>query len=315
MSSSALIPDNLKEQIGRDHGELTTLAYNSMSVKDDVTYLPDVKNEIRVTTLKINKIVKPFTTTFSATEGAVEFKPRTVGVKVGKAELSFAPEEYRQTYLGQYQTKGVARSPEDLPFYKYLAEGIFAQFGEEINDETAYFGNYNPAGTSAVHVANGYGKHIAGMITSGDIVPNAIGALNATSAQDQMTALWRSIPEKFKKATLKMTAYMSVGSYEMIQDSLDKKGYNVGRGEEQLGKKTLRGTDNILEVKPVTWMAGSNRVFITPRANILMLADAIEQDLSDFNLVQNMWTCDIGLAAAVGFDFAYGGLIWSNEVA
>jgi hypothetical protein len=43
--------------------------------------------------------------------------------------------------------------------------------------------------------------------------------------------------------------------------------------------------------------------------------DAIEQDLAQMNIVQNMWGFDLGIAAAIGFQFRYLPLLICNEAA
>jgi len=318
MADSLDISAELKEHIGTHSAELLTLAYQSMDVWNDVTVYPDVKNETTLTTLMVDKIVKPYTSSFTPTEKAIKFVPRTIGVKVAKADLLIEPEQYRQTYLAQFMPKkGVAGvSPEDLPFAKYIWEAVMAEFGEELNNDCAWAGVYNAAGTEAKDVANGYGTIIKELITAEKMggVAN-IGALTADDAYEQLTALWRSIPEKYRNSKkFKFRCYLSDTAKQAYNDSLDKKGWFVGKGEDQPIRNFLRGTEQKLELLTASWMHSTDRVFITPLQNIVLPADAVQQDLAKMRIVPDVWTSRVGIACALGFNFRYGGLIWGNEV-
>lgn len=70
-----------------------------------------------------------------------------------------------------------------------------------------------------------------------------------------------------------------------------------------------------MQIKPATWMGQSKRVIITPVRNVLLGVDAISQALAKANIVQQVWTAQVGIAAALGFQWRYPGLIWCSEVA
>lgn len=313
MASSNAITSSLQNYLGENSADLLRIAYNSMDVWNDVTVLPDVKNKLRLTTLLIDNIVKPFTSTFSASNDVIKFIPREIGVDVAKADLLLDPEAYRQTYLAQFQKKGVTRSPDDLPFEQYVWEQIFEKFGAELNDTTAYFGSRNASGTSAADVTDGYGKILAALITATKVTPKSIGALDPETAIEQLKELYRSVPAPFQRPQTGLKAYMSKASYNAYEDNLENKGYNQGRGDDMLKPKWLRGAEGICELKPVTWMGSSERIIMTPQQNIILAADATDQDLAKANIVPDVWTAKVGIACALGFNFRYEGLIFCNE--
>lgn len=305
----------MKQYLGAHSGDLLTLAYQSMDVINDVTFYPDVKNKLILTTLEMDKIVKPFTPEFNPTPDAFRFKPRELDVKVGKAELTLIPEAYRQTYLAQFMTKGVSRTPADMPFEQYLWEAFFAEFGEELNDETAYHGVYNAAGATAIDVADGYGKILADLVTAEEVTPEVLGAITATDGHEQLLQLWRKkVVGKYRKKSWKWTMYMAHKTYEAYMDSLDALPGNVGRGD-LTAQKFLRKSDNLCELKPVSWMGSSSRIMLTPFRNILCGGDAVTGDLAKANVQERMWGADIGIAAALGFNFRYAPLLFCNELA
>lgn len=313
----------IKDYLGRNSADLLRLAYQGMEAWNQVTVLPDVKNKIRLTTLSIDKMVKPFSADFSPTENVIGFKPREIGVEVAKADLQVVPEEFRQTYLAQFtQTKGVMRTPQDLPFEKFIWEDVFAAFGEELNNDTAYLGVHNASGTSAKDVADGWGTILAANIyddtenPDGVITPVTTGAITSDDAYEQLKTLVRSVEPKYRTPKWNLKAYMSYATYEAYLDNLDTLGVNTGRGNDPIGganAKWLRGYQNIVELVPATWMGDSGRIILTPKANIILAADAVQQDLGKMNFVQDVWSFKVGIACAIGFDFRYLPLITCNE--
>lgn len=313
MVDSQLITPALLNYGASNSKELFMLAYQSMDVWNDVTVIPNVKHNTRLTTLMIDNIVKPFKPEFEPTVDAIIFTPRIVGVDVAKADLRVVPEEYRQTYLAEFTPKGVGRTPHDLPFEKFVWESVMAKFGQELNDVTAYFGVKNPAGTTAADVTDGFGTILAEMITDTVLTPVSTGAITSTNAVAQLKMMYRNIPAQYRRPNFGLKAYMSYSTYEAYLDNLDTLSVNTGRGLDT-GTKWLRGAEGIMEIKPVSWMGDSGRVIMTPKSNIILASDAVEQDLAKLNVDQGVWHADVGIACALGFNFRYPGLIWTNEV-
>ena len=79
------ITAEMLEYGAKNSSDLLTLAYQAMTVWNDVTVLPDVKNTIKLSTLEVDNIVKPFSEDFSPAANKFRFIPRESGVKVGKA--------------------------------------------------------------------------------------------------------------------------------------------------------------------------------------------------------------------------------------
>lgn len=314
MAASNQITSAMQQYVGEKSGELFMLAYQSMDIINDVTFYPDVKNKLILTSFEIDDIVKPFSTTVSATNDVFRFIPRELNVDVAKAELRLQPELYRQTYLAEFMKPGVAIKPEDMPFEQYIWEAFFKKFGEQLNNTTAYFGVKNASGTTAVDVTDGLGTILAALITATTIVPNTLGAVNSTNALSKFKTLARLVPAKYRTPAWGWTLYLSIASYEAYTDNLDTLLINTGRGDAIGNKKWLRGYEGIMELKPVTWMGASARLILTPKANIIMGGDALEGDLQKVNIIPELWGSLIGMAAALGFQFRIPGLVYCNEL-
>lgn len=314
MASSQKITADLQQHIGTHSAELIEGIYQEFDAWNDARIIPNVKNTITLTSLQINSILKPFTTTFAATVDAIEFKARTMSIHTGKAELTVVPEDYRATYLAQWQKPGMTRTPEDLPFEQYIMEEIIKRIQQDLNNITAYNGVRNAAGTGAIDVTNGWKTQLAAIITAGDVVPVTQTAWTSSNAFTNMKALWRTVPEKYRQKSLNQVAFMSQATYEKITDQLEASNSYTGTGDQFDGPKYLKGTDKMLEIRPVSWMAGSARVFITPAENLCILTDSTNEDMNTISVLQSHYTADLMVTLAIGFDFATN-MIWCNELA
>lgn len=315
MSTKVDMSQVIGDYAAKNSRSLIVQAFNEMDAIRDLTFLPDIKNTMRLTTLLIDNVVKPFTSTFEGSQDSIKFIPRDINVHAGKAEFTLDPESLRQDYLAEFMKPGIGRTPADYPFERYVFDQIVAMFGSALNDETVYFGELDSSGTTARDVTDGLKKHLEDMIAdlTDPIVPVNIGALDAATGYEQLRELYATIPTAWKKRRHNLTAYMSIPSYEAYQDSLDLLSTNTGRGEAGRDDLSLRGTNGILRICPATWMGDSERVFVTPKANAIIGGDSMSQDLGKINVVQNMWTADLGIAAALGTQFRHKGFIWCNE--
>lgn len=313
MAGSALIKDELKQQIGDNAPDLMKLAFDQVKVFQDTTYLTGIKNERRFTTLKINKLMKPYTGNFNARANAIEFKPRTVNVKRGQIDIEVNPEDYRDTYLAQFQRQGVDRTPDDMPFGSYIIDEVAAAIGEEINSKAAYHGVYDDEGTDPEDVCNGYGYHIANLIEDDVITPVSTGVITADDAYDQFTAVWRNVPDKYRQnARWQMNMYVPVGAYELYEDCLGNKNWNFGRGDDALAPVYLRGSGGMCRLIKANWMTDTNRIFVTPLENILSMVDN-PMDMVSPNIVYDVYKFKMGVLPVIGFDFRFGELVWCNN--
>lgn len=311
-NSQDVIPE-LLVHIGKNSAELNQAIYQEFDAWNDATLIPNVKNEIRLTSLKIKKLSKPFNTTFNATEGAIQFTPRLMKIHRGKAELEVEPEQYRDTYLAQFMKPGVNHTPEDLPFAGYIMQQIIEEIREELNDDVAFDGVYDPNGTDAVDITNGWNTSLKEMITNGEVTPHVLGSIDSTNAYTKIKKLYRSIPGKYKKSKSGiLTAYISQDMYDAIQDELETLSVNTGRGDDMLEPVYLRGSGKKLQIKPASWMGDSSRIIITPSWNLCILSDNTDNDINRISAIQKHYTAELSISFAIGFDFATN-MIWCNE--
>jgi len=130
-------------------------------------------------------------------------------------------------------------------------------------------------------IFKGYKSIIASAIaTEGFDQIASTGALTVADAYDQFTEVYRLQIEQVKKG--KTVIMCSQNSYETLLDSIEEnstKNYELINGIAYLPK-----TNNNCMIKPVSWLAGSNRLICTPANNLVVGTD----QLSDMNQLTNI---------------------------
>lgn len=159
-------------------------------------------------------------------------------------------------------------------------------------------------------IAPGLGFHLAELITDGDVVPTTTGAITNANAYEKLWLIWNDVAEPFKEAGVK--CYLSRNTYENF----------VKNYESEVGKYTLAdgstrqflpGTSGKCEFVIASWMAGSNRVIMTPMDNIYMGTNE-ESDFNDIEIVKStLWILKAGISFVVGFKFRDAEAIWCND--
>jgi len=167
---------------------------------------------------------------------------------------------------------------------------------------------------NAEAIAPGFAEHLADLITAGDVTVTTTGVIDNTTnfAVASLRDIYRDVSEPFKNKGIK--AYMSRNVYELyLEDYAD----NVGKFTEgdSSGKRYLYLSDNKCELCPVSWMAGSNRVIMTPKENMVMGTD-LASDMNDIEIVKStLWTIKAGISFVIGFKFRDKDAIWCNDAA
>jgi len=166
--------------------------------------------------------------------------------------------------------------------------------------------------SNAEAIAPGFAKHLATLITDGDVTVTATGVIDNASnyAMASLRDIWGDVPDPYKNKGLK--AYMSRSVYELyLSDYADKVG-KFTEGDSS-GKRFLYLSDNKCELCPVSWMSGSNRVIMTPKENMVLGTDL----LSDMNVIEivksTLWTIKAGISFVIGFKFRDPSAIWCND--
>lgn len=186
---------------------------------------------------------------------------------------------------GDYVTFG----SNPIDYYKALAS---TSAGESPDTHPAKWEMVN-----AEAIAKGLGTLIAEEITASNLTPVTTGALSASNAYEQFTAMWRSLPIAYRK--FGATIYCSWNNSDFLQDDIENKVGKYVEVDDREQVMFLRKTGRKCVIKPVTWMGDSGRLIATPQSNLLLGTDA-GSDFNQIRTIEDMWTLQAGINFALG---------------
>lgn len=284
--------------------ELITKAILSVNEAiQHMTVLAGVQDSMLLTSLMINKLLKPYNKTWNAASTG-ELKPRTLQVRVGKVEFEDEQEQYRNTFLGKVGMGSV--NPNTHPFERYLLEEIAKQVSEDLNLDALFDGKYNASGTNPGDVFDGFNTIIDNEIVATEISVSlgnmiATGDITSSNALDKLKLFYRGLHQTMRNRRIKL--FMSHTVYDAYVDD-----YQTSNGSlpynTSFDKITLEGSRNLCEIVPLSGMGTSKRLIAVPQDNIFVGTDR----LSDKEMVEivengNPWVIAIAMKLVMGVQF------------
>lgn len=199
---------------GEHKGDLLRRMVLGLEVAKHVTILPNVKDRTPLISLGVTKGLRPYSLT-PIFESEINYKKRDLVTGLGKKEFLIDPQQYRNTYLSKYMSKG-AKSDRP-PFEQFANEAIIDEFGSEINESVPFFGldksrfselvpaNVNTAG-SLVYVDTTATQRdyyiVVTTTTSGDTPANAAAKFEKINGRAVADGLQIHITEAIAATTL-----------------------------------------------------------------------------------------------------------------
>lgn len=293
--------------------QLLKIAVTDNEIFQKFTPVTGIKDKYTMTTLRFQRLLRPYTRDWDPATDKAKLKPRTGRVEVGEVMLEEEPLSYRKTYLGNIMKKGV--NPKDHPFEKDFMEGMSRQAASDFNDVTAFWGVYNAVGTDAIDVNDGIFTIIDAEIAAGNISvakENQIstGAIDATNAVAKLKSFYRkacTINPALRGKDIKL--YISYTVMDAYNDN-----YQTDNGSlpynTQFEKTFLEGSANKCELVPMTGMGITERIILTPEWNMGVLTD-LQSDQESIDITTGINPKVVGYHLAA----AYGVQIWTlNDV-
>ena len=309
MSSPVL---NLTAFNGQVAQELLTEAVNGLDCAKNTKLLTNIPYKVILPKFTASAGARPYRLQedFVATLNGTD---RTLEIKRAKMDFLIEPEKFRTTYL-QNVRNGLT-DPNAIPYESFLMQMQLDKFLSEINNDVAYLGAFNGSGTTAAAIADGWGTILAALISASTIAPETLGTINNTNAVAKFQQLYRSMPEVWRN---KMTnLYCSYEMFDNYKDNLPASanivfvGTNNPEGEEQL---YLLGSNKRCKIIPATWMAGSDRVIITPQDNLVM-GLGFGNDVPTIEIVPALSSLKCRINYFTGFQIADPAVVFCNEAA
>lgn len=299
---------------------LIKIAVTDNEVFQKLDVVAGIKDKYTMTTLRFQRLLRPYKRDWDPAVDKVNLKPRTLRVEVGEVMLEEEPMAYRKTYLGHIMKKGV--NPKDHPFEKDFLEGISRQAASDFNDVTAFWGVHDPAGDAPEDVNDGFFTIIDAEVTAGNISvakKNLIetGAIDSTNAVAKLKAFYRAACAinpalRGKEIKLRISHEVMDAYNDNYQDMNGSLPYNT-----KFEKTFLEGSGRKCTLEPLTGMGTSKRIILTTDWNMLVGTD-LESDQENVKVTTGINPKVVGfyLAAAYGVQFAtLNDVFFTNEAA
>lgn len=250
---------------------LTTLrAEAAGDVLQHFTAISGVKDSITLGSTTLGKISHKYTGKFIGQVSNGKIVPRTLKVYPCVMEMDDEPERYRRTYITEVDG---GLDPNKHPFEIWLINYGIKCASKELHDVVLiakYDADLEKTGLDTSF--DGLLTIVEQEKTAGNISEelgnmHATGKFSVADIGDKLLAMWRKMPQKFRKAGGKM--YLSEDLGQMYDDWLDNQGTLVtGTGAETAGQKYLRQTQGKCEIVRLSGMPeGSQFVMISTKEN------------------------------------------------
>ena len=160
-----------------------------------VTPHEGVKGKKNLTILTLGTLGRRWNKAFAPVAGTLKFTPRELVVEKGKFELGFVPQEFEDSYLGQFR-KGTFNNSDEIPFEGYIMNDVAAKQANEIeNSMWRAVKAVSPADTDTLMmIHDGYLEKIRKDLASGTphLTPVATpgGAITQNNVIDLMESMW-----------------------------------------------------------------------------------------------------------------------------
>jgi hypothetical protein len=163
----------------------------------------------------------------------------------------------------------------------------------------------------ALAITEGIGTKIKAARGSG-LLKNvaATGKTNVDDAFGQALAVYRKLLQGLRDSRNDIFLYGAPDLFDMVADSF---GDNIQKYTAADGTLTvLPRTDGKCKIKRASWMAGSEMFIASPKSNLFMGTDLLN-DLNELRVVPQVYKLDMGLKGLIGFQFADEQAIATND--
>jgi hypothetical protein len=274
--------------------DLISLMYFDFATSKVVTPLDGIKGKGYVPTVKMEDLVRRYTSTFSPTADTIVFGQREIEVGHGKIEFDITPTDFESTWMGRFRQKG--QNPMDLPFEAEIFAKAISKKSQE-QEVAIWTGVKKTTGTGPtdklVDLFDGFIAKIKS--DSAGLAPVASGAITVSNAFPTVESMFESLGSQYQIEGAGTTLYVSPADYHLIG-----RNYRALYGAYNDGSNTDKKMWSIpgLSVDICPGLP-KNKLLMTTQDNMFYGFDA-ETDASVFRLVEQMWGIQAGAALKMG---------------
>ncbi|MCZ8021208.1 MAG: hypothetical protein O9302_00315 [Cyclobacteriaceae bacterium] len=171
---------------------------NGMDIAKDITVIPNVKNKIQLTKLRVGDGARPYVTAHEPKAGSLIFSDRELATSTGKRDLLIDHRDFKNKHLAWRTRPGNSANKNfnDMEFAPYTWDQILKGLQRELNDETAYFG-FDKSTAVAYSEASTYANNAIVTFTVNGVLEyfQNISGSTTTAGQDPLDtpAKWRNV--------------------------------------------------------------------------------------------------------------------------
>jgi hypothetical protein len=291
--NTAALAESLGDYCRQYREVLLTTTLLGMSIRPYVTTMDGISDELVLTQMVSNKVVKPYKDDFEPTNNALELKPRTLKVRNCKVDLQLKVKQYYKTWLGLIKQPG--RDPYTLPFEAYLMQRIIEQAKADIELDALFKGVYDANGDTPDDTLDGWLTILDNEYASGDIV--TINPLAANNAVTEVEKLVSVVPTRFlyQPDIFLFLPAQKKRFYDLHYRSL----YGALPYNQQFAKTIIDGSN--IEMVAVEGMT-EDKIFITTKDNMAYGTDT-DSDMDNMIIEKEKRNINVMMDFAVGTEF------------
>lgn len=303
----------LSAYAGKFENKLFSTLRARLTILNDVTLIPGIKNILNLTKLTVADGVRGYREDFDSSDSDLKYSGRSLAVTLLKRDMKINPLKYRNTFMSEVMKPGV--NPADIPFAQFVNNAIMEQIASEIQRGayTAVKGDESTLAKSfdgyATIIAAEIAKEVATPGTG--IVPVATGALSATNAVQKFEDMVAAMPSDFVDAGF--SVFSSIESARKYNNDYREK-YGKYQEKDESGNLIIDNTAGKVVIKPVSWMGTSGRLIATPKENLLAGVDALG-DMDKIHTDLELEIIKYRVLFALGFQIRDLGAIRVNDQA
>lgn len=241
--------------------ELMEIALQGFKTAPYLFHDTEVKGKKTYTVMKtLSRILKAFSTTYSAGADQMDLIARTLTTYVVKGEIDIVPSDLRASYLGNFTL------PNQEVLDPLLAQ-IIAYFIKRIQtDIEEIIWNGDTAGSGVIATFDGFGKQIATAVTATDVTAVATGAITSGNVVASLDSVYDALDDGVKGSGVPMYCYTSKSVKDLYARAYRDQ---VTRYTDAGAVVTnIFGTDvQIVDVPP---FAGTSKVLIAPMQDMVV---------------------------------------------
>jgi hypothetical protein len=176
--------------------DLISTLVNGLDIANDITVIPNVKNRVALTKLRVGDGFRPYSATHEPRAGSLVFSDRYLETLVGKRDLLIDYRDFKSKHLAWRTRPGNAanKTIQDMDFAAFVWDQVIKGLQREINDETSYFG-FDRTGVIAYNGPSTYvvGNRVTFVLNGVNEWFEATASVAANESPLTTPAKWRNV--------------------------------------------------------------------------------------------------------------------------